>query len=299
MNAFEADFHAYIRQIETELNRRLPAANCAQKRVIDAMAYSVLGGGKRVRATAVLAFYRMFAQTDNIAPALPFAAAVEMVHAYSLVHDDLPCMDDDDMRRGKPSCHIAFDEATAVLAGDGLLTLAFETMLAGDVLDAVGAEKAAGAAAELAGAIGAGGMVGGQMMDLQNEGQTIPEALLRETDEKKTGALFRASAGIGAILAGAGARERASAYAWADAVGLAFQIMDDLLDIKADPALLGKPIGSDIRQNKTTYLRLYGQERCEQLVLQLSEAACKQLEMPGYDSLFLQQLTQMLVNRTH
>jgi geranylgeranyl diphosphate synthase type II len=250
-NTFKQRFNGYLQQVNDALPCFLPQGDAAQKTVYDAMAYSLMAGGKRIRAIMTMAFCELCG--GNAADAVPFAAAIEMIHAYSLIHDDLPCMDDDDMRRGKPSCHIAFGEANALLAGDGLLTLAFETMLDSANTGNLPAKRVLDAAAVLAHAAGANGMVGGQVIDLENEGKPIPFELLQTLDRLKTGALIRASAVMGCVLAGADKEVIERAERYAAAVGLAFQIVDDILDVTADQQALGKPIGSDAENEKTTY----------------------------------------------
>ena len=217
----------YLPMIEQKLEELLPKEHCRYERLIEAMRYSLLDGGKRVRPTLVLEFCRLCG--GDVQAALPFACAVEMIHTYSLIHDDLPCMDNDDLRRGKPSNHKAYGEDTALLAGDGLLTLAFATMLSPESLAAVGADCAAEAAFQLASAAGIHGMVGGQEIDLRSEGKAISLETLQEMDEKKTGALILASARMGCALAGADERQRDAAEHYACAIGLAFQIVDDIL----------------------------------------------------------------------
>jgi len=231
-----------------------PSAACPP-RLAQAMRYSLMGGGKRLRPIlALMAAEACGAEADA---ALPAACALEMVHTYSLIHDDLPSMDDDDLRRGRPTCHRAFDEATAVLAGDALLTLAFE-VIARDVRPA---SAAIGCVLALAEGAGPAGMVGGQMADLQAEGQ--PDATLGALEaihRRKTGALLRASLKMGAIVAGAAAPTLRALEAYGHAVGLAFQIVDDLLDVQGDEAKLGKRVNKDHGLGKWTYPGLLGLE---------------------------------------
>ena len=242
------DFETYLPQIEAVLHAAVSGTDV----VTEAMRYSLEGGGKRIRPCLVLEFCRVCG--GDPALALPFAAAVEMVHTYSLIHDDLPCMDDDDLRRGKPSCHIQYGEANALLAGDGLLTLAFET-LAGAHLPA---DRIAEACATLAAAAGHRGMIGGQTMDLENENRAVTLETLRQTDALKTVELIRAACLLGCIAADATASQRSAAADYAYGLGMAFQIVDDILDVTADTATLGKPAGSDASQNKSTYVTLCG-----------------------------------------
>ena len=200
-----------------------------------------------------------------------------MIHAYSLIHDDLPCMDDDDLRRGKPSCHKAFGEAMAVLAGDGLLTLAFETMLAPQVGESVSAQLALRAAGELARGAGLYGMLGGQCIDVEKEG-CLPDAqTLKQMCTLKTGALILAACRAGCILGGADEVRLCAASEYAQALGLAFQIRDDMLDCIGDAKTLGKETGADVRQGKTTFAGLYGLARCAEMVAELTQQACAAL----------------------
>lgn len=259
--------------------------------MLDAMSYSVSVGGKRIRPILTLEFCRLCG--GRPADALPFAIAVEMVHTYSLIHDDLPCMDNDAMRRGKPSNHIVFGEANALLAGDALLTLAFETALSADAAPAVKAE----AALLLARAAGCAGMVAGQVMDLRNEARTASLDEVRETDLRKTGALIRAAAEIGVVAAGGSKDQRAAACAYAEAIGLAFQIVDDILDVTGDAQTLGKPIGSDAENQKSTYVSLLGLARSQALTESLTQQAKEALNIFGSENLFLRQLADRLAAR--
>jgi geranylgeranyl diphosphate synthase type II len=230
--------------------------------LLEAMEYSLLGGGKRLRPVLCLTFAELFGLPA--AAAMPFAAAFELIHSYSLIHDDLPAMDDDDLRRGKPSNHKAYGEAYAILAGDGLNTEAFRLCCE------AGAEVPAGRVLEatrlLAVAAGAAGMVGGQALDMDftdRPGVSLPE--LQDMHARKTGALIRAACECGAVLAGADAAGRTAAKTYGAAVGSAFQIVDDILDIVGDEATLGKPVGSDLEKNKTTYPSLLGLDASRKL----------------------------------
>ncbi len=271
---FHEELKYYADLLEQALPAYLPDNRCPQKEVMDAMAYSLLGGGKRLRGALLLSFCKVCGGREEAA--LPFACALEMVHAYSLIHDDLPCMDDDDLRRGKPSCHKVFGEATALLAGDALLTQAFDTIL--HVRD-LPASTVLEAGACLSRAIGALGMIGGQVMDLANEEQEdLPESRLVATDALKTGALISAACEMGCILGGAGEQQRLAAKTYAEKIGLAFQITDDILDVTATTEELGKPVGSDADSKKVTYVTLYGVEEAKaisaRLLTEAKEALC-------------------------
>ena len=238
--------------------------------LMNAMRYSLISGGKCIRPALVLEFYRQF--DENYEKALPLACAFEMIHAYSLIHDDMPIMDNDDMRRGKPACHIAFGEQTAMLAGDALQTLAFETALKSDVLYH-NPKNVIAAISVLSEAAGVRGMAGGQMLDLENEGKITNIEHLQLIHSLKTGAMIIGAAKAGCLLAGATPEETDAAEEYASAVGLAYQIVDDILDVTADESKLGKPIGSDRENDKPTYVTLLGIEESKSMVKKLSERA--------------------------
>ena len=288
----------YASRLEEALPGYLPRCPAPESRVGEAMAYSLLGGGKRVRGALTLAFYRLY--KEDLSPALPYAGALEMIHAYSLIHDDLPCMDDDDLRRGKPSCHIAFGEAVALLAGDGLLTLAFETMCDPAHADAFPAATVLEAVRQAAWAAGCSGMIGGQMIDLAGEGSAgTTAALLDRMYAKKTGALIVAAARLGCILGGASKQDLDAASDYARYLGLAFQIVDDLLDAAGDEAVLGKPVGSDAANGKSTYVRMYGEDAARREVDKLNLRARQALEKLEGDTRFLAGLADLLAARQH
>lgn len=279
----------YTEMINSALLRYLPDSDDIVSR---AMKYSVGNGGKRIRPALVLEFCRVCG--GDIESALPLACAVEMIHSYSLIHDDLPCMDDDDFRRGKPSCHIAFGEEYALLAGDALLTLAFETA-AGAHLPA---QRVVSAVSELSKAAGWAGMVGGQVLDLQNEGRddmTVND--LEKTDMLKTGELIRVSCELGCIAAGAGENERNAARAYAAGIGLAFQIIDDILDVTGDESALGKPIGSDESNDKQTYVSLLGIDKSKETAQRLTQSAISALDAFDADTSALEDFADSLIKR--
>lgn len=292
MTTFNIQLQQYIELINAELERPF----CTRilhpyQPVLDAMKYSLLSGGKRIRGVMVLAFYHLFEK--EVISVLPFAAAIEMIHAYSLIHDDLPCMDDDDLRRGVPACHIAFGEATALLAGDALLTLAFDTVAN---CKAFPAERVQEVAAMLAGAAGAHGMIGGQVMDLAGAGRVLTAEELDAINDRKTGALFAVSAAAGCILAGH-SEAQSAAGAYTAHVARAFQIMDDILDVTADPGKLGKPVGSDAGNNKNTYAALHGTVRCRERIQEHTAAAKEVISKLLGDTTFLAQLAAYLGGR--
>jgi geranylgeranyl diphosphate synthase type II len=251
---------------------------CLQDRGIpeslhQAMRYSLMAGGKRVRPVLCLCWAEMFGAPK--ADILPFAAGLELIHSYSLVHDDLPAMDDADTRRGKPASHKKFGEAMAILAGDGLLTEAFSLMLSAPVDPA----RLTAAAAEMAGAAGAGGMVGGQVLDMEHTGAgAVALEDLRRMHSLKTGALIRSACVCGAMLAGAGRDGVSRARDYGVAVGVAFQIVDDILDVVGDAEAMGKPVGADAGAGKNTYPELLGLDESYRLAREYVEAAVKSLD---------------------
>ncbi|MBE6589600.1 MAG: polyprenyl synthetase family protein [Ruminococcaceae bacterium] len=240
------------------------------KSLLDAERYSLFAGGKRIRPMLTLAFCRLFGGEDEAA--LPFACAVEMIHTYSLIHDDLPCMDNDDLRRGKPTNHKVFGEATALLAGDALLTGAFEVAASNTV---VGAEISAKAVAFLASSAGRYGMIGGQIMDLEGENRKLTLDELLKLHSLKTGALISAAAVLGALAAGVSFTDRAmkDVVTYAENIGLAFQIVDDILDATGDSALLGKNTGVDAEHQKSTFLSFYSVEEARFYADRLTQTA--------------------------
>ena len=241
----------YLPLIEEFLPTLLPSENCTEKNVISSVKYSLLAPGKRLRPTLLLAFCDIC--SGDVTAALPYACAVEMIHSYSLIHDDLPCMDDDDLRRGKPSNHIVFGEDIALLAGDALQALAYESMLSDEVLEKTGINGAK-AAFILAKASGLLGMVGGQTIDLETEGKNPSLETISEMYSKKTGQLIKAPCLMGCVLANADEKETKAAETYAEKIGLAFQIVDDILDIVSDTDTLGKPVGSDVENQKVVYV---------------------------------------------
>ena len=281
------EMEKYLPQIEAYLRTAVPGSDV----VSEAMRYSLQSGGKRIRPCLTLEFCRVCGADP--ASALPFAAAVEMVHTYSLIHDDLPCMDDDDLRRGRPSCHVRYGEANALLAGDGLLTLAFETLAKAHLP----AERIAEACATLAAAAGHCGMIGGQTMDLQNENQCVSLETLQKTDALKTVELIRAACLLGCIAADAAPVQRNAAAAYAHGLGMAFQIVDDILDVTGDTATLGKPVGSDAAQHKSTYVTLCGLDGAEKDARAFTDDAVKAADVFGSAGGALRALALSLCDR--
>lgn len=280
----------YTKMINDALISYLPEAVDGQQEVVRAMRYSIENGGKRLRPVLVLEFCK--ACKGDIQSAMPLACAVEFIHTYSLIHDDLPCMDDDDLRRGKPSCHKKFGEATALLAGDALLTHAFDIIASSDLSD----EKIASAVMLLAQNSGVGGMLGGQVLDLKYESGDPSIHDLLTVHKLKTGALISAACLLGCIAAGADGEKLAAASNYAYNLGVAFQIKDDLLDVLGDEEVLGKPVGSDEENEKTTYVTMVGVDRAELDVENLTKKAIGYLnEFENKE--FLVALSNYLVSR--
>ena len=261
--------------------------------LVEAMHYGALLGGKRLRPFLVYATGNMFGISDNTLDAP--AAAVECIHAYSLIHDDLPAMDDDDLRRGQPTVHVAFDEATAILAGDALQTLAFECLATANAP----AQLRVDWLAALAQASGAAGMCGGQALDIDATGQQQPLQALERMHALKTGALIRAAVRMGALAGNASAAQLQELDAFASDLGLAFQVQDDILDIESSSEQLGKTAGKDLAQNKSTFPALLGMAGAKQRLAELAEAMQMRLQAYGPRADALRALAKMAVERSH
>ncbi len=284
----------YILMINNALVSRLSVepSGAGEAKMLEAMRYSVENGGKRIRPMLTLEFCRMCG--GSVEAALPLACAIEFIHTYSLIHDDLPCMDDDDMRRGKPSSHIKFGEANALLAGDSLLTFAFQS--AGEAED-IPADAVAKAVSLLARASGCAGMIAGQVQDLENENKTVAADDLRSVDILKTGELIRCACQLGCIAAEADDMKLEAARVYAENLGIAFQIVDDILDVTSDEATLGKPVGSDAENCKNTYVSLLGLEEAKRIAAELTRKAIDALGVFGDESEFLVSLSKKLLSR--
>ena len=304
MENFEKELSIKVKEIEAIIQKYLPKEEGYQKTVLEAMNYSILAGGKRLRPMLMQETYRLFGGRGKEIE--PFMAAIEMIHTYSLVHDDLPAMDDDEYRRGRKTTHVVYGEAFGILAGDGLLNMAFETAMKAfplqeDALEEVNPGKMLGMARALdvlAHKAGIYGMIGGQTADIEAEGsnQITTEQLLF-IHEKKTAALIQASMMVGAILAGASASEIERIEKCAYNIGIAFQIQDDILDVIGSQEELGKPIGSDEKNQKQTYVTLNGLETSMEHVESLSQEAVEIIESIDGDSTFLKELILSLVHR--
>lgn len=294
VSSFEQLSETYVDMINDMLESYIIKTGEPYDIVKEAMHYSLTAGGKRIRPILVLEFCRMLG--GDIQKALPFACAVEIIHCYSLIHDDLPCMDDDDLRRGRPSCHKQFDEATALLAGDALLTLAFEAVASASNIDMLGAEPCINAVKTLAVCSGADGMVGGQILDLLNENKKIDEQTLNITHMKKTAALIKAACKLGAIAANATEEVAKQCDKFGQELGMAFQIVDDILDVTGNSKDLGKPVGRDSENNKTTYVTLYGIQSAERIARDMTTRAMEILDNFNNNE-YLKALTQKLLLR--
>lgn len=264
----------YVDLVEATLKKYIKAENNPQKKIYEAVEYSLMAGGKRLRPVIMMMTAKMLGKSPNTV--LPFAAAIEMIHTYSLIHDDLPAMDDDDLRRGRPTNHKVFGEAMAILAGDALLTKAFE--VASDFDDeTVSRERVLRAISVLAKSAGADGMVGGQVVDIESRNEDAE--LLKYLHSLKTGALIKASGMIGAILSGANDEEISAVESFCENLGIAFQIQDDILDVVGSEEELGKPIGSDAENEKSTYVTIFGIEKARKMAEDYTNMAIESLGM--------------------
>lgn len=286
------DLKGRIEIIDKALEAYLPCRDNPQGEIYRAMRYSLFAGGKRLRPILMTEVCSMCGgDTEEV---MPFACALEMIHTYSLIHDDLPAMDNDDLRRGMPTCHIQFGEAMAILAGDALLNKAFEIVSSHDHKDHV---RAMNAISLLSASSGTEGMIGGQVADLAAEGRNIDLDELRYIHLLKTGAIIRSACVIGAVIAGADSEEQQAVDDFATNLGVAFQIRDDILDVTGTEEELGKPIGSDAELSKSTYASICGLERSEELVREYSEKAKLALGIFGEKAGFLLKLTDYLTDR--
>ena len=287
----KAEWAAKQALLESALEQELNIDNALDKTLAESMRYSLMAGGKRLRP--VLLMEAAEAVGGRGEDYLKAACALEMIHTYSLIHDDLPAMDNDDYRRGKLTNHKVYGAGMATLAGDALLTLAFEVVLR----QKAEPEVLCRVIREISQAAGPDGMVGGQAIDMESEGQKIPMEQLRKMHMGKTGALFRAAIRSGAILAGANETELNALTRYAEAFGLAFQITDDILDVVGDQELIGKPVGSDERNNKSTYVTLTSLEEAKRLAQEAVDEAIEALEPFGDKAQFLKELVEFLISR--
>lgn len=296
---FEEELKEKTARMEEVLKRFLPKEEGFQKKVIEAMNYSALAGGKRLRPLLMAETYKMFGGSGELIE--PFMAAIEMIHNYSLVHDDLPAMDNDEYRRGRKTTHVVYGEGMAVLAGDGLLNYAFETACLAFERAKTYEEyrKTAAALTVLSRKAGIYGMIGGQCADIEAEDkhENLTEELILFIHEHKTAALIQSAMMIGAILAGADKEQTASIEKCAYNIGIAFQIQDDVLDVTSSMEVLGKPIGSDEKNNKITYVTIHGLEKSKEKIEELSGEAVNILASFPTRNLFLEKLTEQLIYR--
>lgn len=293
--SFMDEFRQYGTQTEEELNRCFDTyLEYEQKTLLESMRYSLMAGGKRIRPILVKQFYQA-AGGEAGGDIAPISCAVEMLHTYSLIHDDLPCMDNDDLRRGRPTNHKVYGECTAVLAGDALQCAAFQSILSAKLP----AEYRAAAALELADCAGAYGMCGGQQLDMEGETRVLTLEEIQLKDRLKTGCLIQAACVMGVLAAGKtrDSVEAKAAADYADKIGRAFQIRDDILNVTSDAETMGKPVGNDEESCKSTYVSLLGLERCQELVKQLSEDAKKSIHGIFEQTEFLEELAEYLAGR--
>ncbi len=286
----------YVSLVNERLSQLIPECDFGEEIVHDAMKYSLSIGGKRIRPVLVLECCRICG--GKIEDALDFACALEMVHTYSLIHDDLPCMDDDDMRRGMPSCHKKYGEAYALLAGDGLLTRAFG-VIANSSIARSNPMVAVNAVSALSYLAGCNGMIGGQVIDLKNEDKETDIETLEILDRLKTGALIRCAAILGCLCARADEEKTKACIGYAEKLGHAFQVVDDILDVVGDEKTLGKPIGSDADNNKSTYVSIIGLEKSIVLANELTDEANLSIDYFGDDADFLKNLAVKLTERSN
>ena len=285
------NMNEYKSLIDEKLGEYFMPAGLPYDGLLESMRYSLTAGGKRIRPILVLEFCRI--SGGDVQKALPVACAIEMLHTYSLIHDDLPCMDNDDLRRGKPTNHVVYGECTAVLAGDALQAEAFGTILRSEL----SADARANCAGILADAVGSDGMCAGQFLDMAGENKVLSEEDLNEINSRKTGALLIAACKMGVAAAGGRDEQLEAAALFGAAIGAAFQIRDDILDVISTNEALGKPVGSDAQENKNTYMALYGEERCMEMIRRLTESAKSALSGAFSDTAFLSGLADSMVTR--
>ena len=292
---FKEEYQNRIRSIENILKKYLPCQEGYQKIIMEAMEYSLMAGGKRLRPMLMKESYALFGGEGEIIE--PFMAAIEMIHTYSLVHDDLPAMDNDEYRRGRKTTHVVYGEDMGILAGDALLNYAFETACRAFDIAPEESGRIGQALMILAGKAGIYGMIGGQVVDVKESGHILTGEMLDFIYRLKTGALIESSMMIGAVLAGAGAEDTEKMEQIARGIGLAFQIQDDILDVTSTTEVLGKPVHSDEKNEKTTYVTWKGLEGSKQEVSRMTEEAVRALRTIQPDGGFLEELLKSLVYR--
>lgn len=295
---FNAQYEKWLKKINVNLEEQLAFdKNSLQRTVYEAMYYSLNAGGKRIRPVLAMAICDLLDGDEE--EVLPFACSIEMIHTYSLIHDDLPAMDNDDFRRGRATNHKIFGEAMAILAGDGLLNLAFESMLRHTLGDRKNLEAKITAMDIISRASGVGGMIGGQVVDMESEGKQISPEVLQSMHRLKTGALLKAPVMASAVLCGADQATAKKLEIYADSIGLAFQVQDDILDIIGDPSKLGKKPRSDSARQKSTFITVYGMEESKKMLQDLTDRAKRSIADLGAGSEFLLRMADFLINRKH
>lgn len=292
---FSIKLKEYVEVVNTALNDFVQERNTPEKTIYSAMKYSLMAGGKRLRPVLALAVTEML--EGNMVEVLPYACAVEMIHTYSLIHDDLPAMDNDDYRRGRLTNHKVYGEAMAILAGDALLNCAFETMADAAALHGDKIIQKVKAMSIIAASAGTRGMIGGQVVDLESEGKAIPEGLLEYMHKCKTGALIKAPIMAAAVMADADAESMRSLELFAEKIGLAFQIKDDIMDVEGSLEEMGKASGSDKANGKSTFVTLYGLDKSKEMLCTITNEALQCLEKFGRKAEFLIQLAEYLMRR--
>ncbi len=297
METIEDILKSYTKQFNNDLEKYFPISDKTEQRAVEAMRYSVMNGGKRLRPFLLHETAKIF--DISYEKALPLAVSLEMLHTYSLIHDDLPAMDNDDLRRGKPTCHKAFDEATAILAGDGLLTYAFEVLNRAEIDN----DKKVELTILLSQSAGAfKGMIAGQVLDLYTDTHKEfdnPEVIIRRTEELKTGCLLRYPCEAGAIIGNAGREARETLIKYSRNIGIAFQIVDDILDVEGNEELVGKTLKKDKAQNKLNFVSIYGVQESRKKAEKLIEEAENLLEIFGEKSRTLKKLSRYILTRNH
>lgn len=295
--SFKEQLREMAELINFRLNTFVPLQDNRQQNIYEAMRYSLLAGGKRIRPVLTLAFADILGVDREVV--MPFACALEMIHTYSLIHDDLPAMDNDDLRRGRPTCHKQFDEATAILAGDALLNKAFEVMsMACHTMPDDMKSRGIDMLGQVAIASGTEGMIGGQVIDLESEGKDVDEETILEMYRCKTGALLNAPACIAVSAAGMEKSEDAKhIFSYTSAIGLAFQIKDDILDIEGNTEVMGKAVGRDAKQDKRALTAVAGVEKCKKMLEELTDRAISDAEYFGEKGNFIKDMAEYLLKR--
>lgn len=294
---FIAELDKRARKVNLALDEMLPAADTYPGIIHEAIRYSLFAGGKRLRPVLAMTTAELLA--GSIEDIMPAACALELIHTYSLVHDDLPAMDNDDLRRGVPTCHRKFGEAMAILAGDALLTMAFELITRCPQTGTITPDRLLKVVAEISAAAGSTGLVGGQVVDILSAADRVDKETLAYIHRNKTGAMYRVSVRTGAILSGAGDEDLHRLTGFSDHLGMAFQITDDILDIEGDEKRMGKPAGSDIKNNKATYPALYGIDQARSMAAREANLALLSIECYDQRADFLRELVRFVLNRSH